>query len=171
MNEFGVIVGVIAIVAVIGADIIVRLVIAPYRRDKWLESLLDSMIEQGSAGRAAPVFPVAASLDEALRESLLRHFEQSATSRHVLAALAFRTDGTYESEVLAVVNRQLARLRKRELPASVVRKVVMILMGADLAVLRQGRLELTTAGKRLHALLEVRSASPLPAPAFASPSA
>lgn len=171
MNEFGVIVGVIAIVAVIAADIIVRLVIAPHRRDKWIESLLDSMIESGDAVRTVPAFPTPASLDEALGESLLRHFEQSATSRHVLAALAFRTDGTHESEVLAVVNRQLSQLHKRELPAAVVRKVVMIQMGAHLAALRQGRLELTTAGKRLHALLEVRSASPLPTPAFASPSA
>lgn len=168
MNEFGIIVGIIAIVAVIAADIIVRLVIAPHRRDKWTESLLDSMIESESAVWIAPPFPALAGLDDGLSESLLRHFEQSATSRQVLAALAFRTGGMHESEVHAVVNRQLIRLRKRELPASVVRRVVMILMGADLAVLRQGRLELTTAGKRLHALLGVRSAEVLPAAPFAS---
>lgn len=171
MNEFGMIVGIIAIVAVIVADIVVRLVIAPHRRDKWMESLLDSMIEPESAIHDERLFPAAASLDEALSESLVRHFEQSATSRQVLAALAFRTHGMRESEVQQTVNGFLAQKRKRELPAAVVRKVVMILMGADLAALRNGKLQLTTAGKRLHALLEVRSSEALPSAAFASPSA
>jgi hypothetical protein len=110
-----------------------------------------------------------AALDDSLAESLLRHFEQSATSRHVLAALTSRTNGMDEAEVLGAVNRELAHLHKQELPAVVVRKVVMILMGADLATLRQGQLELTTAGKRLHALLQVRSTAVPSAPAFASP--
>lgn len=170
MSEVGIILGIIAI-AVVSADIIVRLWIAPHRRDKWTESLLDSMIESESADRVGQVLPATACLDDVLGESLLRHFEQSATSRHVLAALAFRSDGMPESEVLAVVNRALASSRKRELPIAVVRKVVMILMGADLAALRQGRFKLTVAGKRLHALLEVRSAGLLPSYAFASLSA
>lgn len=161
-------IGVIALVAVVAADILVRLVIAPHRRDRWTESLLDSMIESKADAREQPILPAAASLDDALGESLVRHFEQSATSRQVLAALAFRAGGTHESEVLTVVNQQLARSRRRELPAAVVRKVMMILMGADLAALRQGRLELTVAGKRLHALLEVRAADGLPSAAFAS---
>lgn len=171
MNEFGIIVGIIAIVAVIAADIIVRLVIAPHRRDKWTESLLDSMIEPESAVRDGRLFPTAACMDEALGESLVRHFEQSAISRHVLAALAFRTDGMHESEVQRAVNGMLAQERKRELPTLAVRKVVMILMGADLAALRQGKFQLTTPGKRLHALLEARSTEALPLAAFASPSA
>lgn len=170
MNEFGIIVGIIAIVAV-AADIIVRLVIAPHRRDKWTESLLDSMIEPEPAVRDERLFPTAACVDEALGESLVRHFEQSATSRQVLAVLAFRTGGMHESEVQQAVNGMLAQERKRELPAAVVRKVMMLLMGANLAALRQGNLQLTTAGKRLHALLEVRSTEALPAAAFASPSA
>jgi hypothetical protein len=68
-------------------------------------------------------------------------------------------------------NRKPTQERKRELPTSVLRKAMMILMGANLAVLRQGKLQLTTAGKRLHALLELRSTDALPAAAFASPSA
>ncbi len=171
MSEFGVVVGIIVLVVVVAADIIVRLVIAPHRRDQWTESLLDSMIESEPTARDARVLPAAASLDDALGESLVRHFEQSATSRQVLAALAYRSEGMHESEVQEAVNGLLAQERKRELPAAVVRKVVMILMGADLAALRQGRLELTVAGKRLHALLEVRSADVLPSAAFASPSA
>jgi len=170
MNEFGIILGVIAIVAVVAADIVVRLVIAPHRLDKWIESLLDSMIEPESAVRDERL-PVAACLDEVLGESLLRHFEQSATSRQVLAALAFRPNGMHESEVQQTVNGFLAQKHKRELPAAVVRKVVMSLMEADLTALRKGKLQLTTAGNRLYALLEVRSGEASPSPAFASPSA
>ncbi len=169
MSEFGIILGITAIVAVAMLDIIVRLVVAPRRRDKYLETLLDSMTEAEPADQMLRAPHASAALDDSLAESLLRHFEQSATSRHVLAALTSRTSGMPESEVLAAVNRELANLRKQELPAAVVRKVVMILMGADLAALRRGRLELTTAGKRLHALLQVRSTEVTPAPAFVSP--
>jgi hypothetical protein len=70
-----------------------------HRRDKWTESLLDSMIEPEAAVRDGRLFPTAACLDEALGESLVRHFEQSAIARHVLATLAFRTDGMHEAEV------------------------------------------------------------------------
>lgn len=171
MNEVGVIIGVTAIIVMIAAATIVRLVAAPHPRVEWMESLLDSMIGPGSAVRNERLFPSAACLDEALGESLVRHFEQSAISRHVLAALAFRNDGMHEAKVQQVVNARLAQERKRELPTAVVRKVVMILMGANLVTLRQGKLQLTTAGKRLHALLEVRETEVLPSTAFASPSA
>lgn len=169
MSEVGIILGIIAIVAVAVLDIIVRLVVAPHHRDKYLENLLESMTEPEPADQISRAPHAAAALDDSLAESLLRHFEQSATSRHVLAALTTRSGGMHESEVLAAVNHELAALRKRELPAAVVRNVVMILMGADLAALRQGRLELTTAGKRLHALLQVRSTELSPTPAFVSP--
>lgn len=169
MNEFGVIVGIVVLVAVVVADIIIRLVIAPHRRDQWTLSLLDSLIESAPAARNARSLPAAAGMDEVLGESLLLHFEQSATSRKVLAALASHAEGLHESEVQTAVNGLLTRERKRELPVAVVRKIVMILMGADLAALRRGRLELTVAGKRLHALLEVRSTDGLPSAAFASP--
>lgn len=169
MNEVGIILGIIAIIAVAILDIIVRLVITPHRRDKYVENLLESMTESEPADPVSRAPHASAALDDSLAESLLRHFEQSATSRHVLAALTTRTSGMHESEVLAAVNRELANLRKQELPAAVVRKVMMILMGADLATLRQGRLELTTAGKRLHALLQVRSTEAAPASAFVSP--
>lgn len=169
MNDIGIILGIIAIVAVVMLDIIVKLVVAPRRRDKYVESLLDSMTEVEPAGQTARAPHASAAVDDLLAESLLRHFEQSATSRHVLAALTAATGGLPESEVVTAVNRELAHLRKRELPAAVVRKVVMILMGADLAALRQGRFELTTAGKRLHALLQTRATETAPASAFVSP--
>ena len=74
-----------------------------------------------------------------------------------------------ESEVLSVVNRQLARQRKRELPPAAMRKVVMILMAADLAALRQGKLEITKAGRQLITLLDAHTTDASPAVAFASP--
>lgn len=169
MSEVGIILGVLAIIAVTLLDIIVRLVVAPHRRDQYLEDLLESMTEPEPTNEKSRTPHASAALDDSLAESLLRHFEQSATSRHVLAALTTRPGGMRESEVLAAVNRELARLRKRELSAAVVRKVALILMGANLAALHQGRLELTTSGKRLHALLQVRSTGATPAPAVVSP--
>ena len=169
MNEVGIILGISAIIAVALLDIIVRLMVAPRRREKFLENLLDSMVEPEPANQLPPAPHASAALDDSLAESLLRHFEQSATSRHVLAALTSRAGGMPEAEVLAAVNGQLVRRRKRELPAAVVRRVVMILRGAELAALHQGRLELTIAGKRLHALLQVRSTDTTPASAFVSP--
>jgi hypothetical protein len=169
MNEIGTILGIIAIVAVALLDIIVRLVVAPDRRDKYVESLLDSMTEVEPVDQVSRAPHASAALDDSLAESLFRHFEQSATSRQVLAALTATTGGMPESEVVSAVNRELTHQRKRKLPAAVVRRVVMILMGADLAALRQGRLELTIAGKSLHALLQVRSIEAEPTPAFVSP--
>lgn len=168
MNKVEIIFVILAI-AVVALDVIVRLVIAPHRRDKFLETLLDSMTGPEAADSTARAPHAAAALDDALAESLLRHFEHSAISRRILAALTADSDGIRESEVFAHVNRQLAHVGKRALPAAVVRRVVIMLMRADLVTLRGGRLELTTGGKRLHALLEVRSTVTMPAPSFVSP--
>ena len=73
-----------------------------------------------------------------------------------------------ETEVLAAVNRQLQARGRRELPAAVVRKVVTILMGADLVALRKGALEITSAGSELNVLLQPRAAAVPPAPVFVS---
>lgn len=169
MSEVGIIFGIVAIVGVAVADIIVRLRIAPRRRDKFLEDLLESMTEPELAEPSSPVNHAPTVIDDSLVESLLRHFELSVISRHVLAALALRTEGMSEPEVVSAVNHQLARQRRRELPATVVRKIVMILMGADLTALRLGRLEITNAGRHLHTILQARSTAATPAVAFASP--
>lgn len=168
MSEVGIILGIVAIV-VVALDIIARLIIAPRSRDKFLENLLESMTEPEPAEQRERVPQSSMRLDDSLAESLIRHFELSATSRHVLAALALRTEGMSEPEVLSAVNHHLARQRRRELPAAVVRKIVMILMGADLTALRQGRLEITNAGRHLHTILHARSSGAAPASAFASP--
>lgn len=169
MIEVGIILGVVVIVVVVTADIIVRLRIAPRRRDKFLEDLLESMTEPEPAQQTERKPQTSMGLEDSLVESLIRHFELSATSRHILVALAVRTEGMSEPEVLTAVNHQLARQRRRELPAAVVRKIVMNLMGADLTALRQGKLEITNAGRQLYAILQARSTDEAPAPAFASP--
>ena len=169
MSEVGIILGIVVIVVVAVADIIVRLRIAPRRRDKFLEDLLESMTEPESAEQMERMPQASMGVDDSLVESLIRHFELSAISRHVLAALALRTEGMSEPEVVAAVNHQLARQRRRELPATVVRKIVMILMGADLTTIRQGKLEITNAGRHLHTILQARSTAAAPAAAFASP--
>ena len=45
MNDTGIILAIVAVVAVAVTDIIVRLRIAPRRRDKFVEELLESMTE------------------------------------------------------------------------------------------------------------------------------
>lgn len=169
MSEVGIILGIVIILVVAVADIIVRLRIAPHRRDKFLEDLLDSMTEPEPAEKMGRTPQASMGLDDSLVESLLRHFEMSATSRHILTALALQTEGMNEPEVLSAVNHQLANQRRQELPAAVVRKIVMILMRADLTTIRQGKLEITNAGRHLHTILVSRSTGAAPASAFASP--
>jgi len=159
----------LTVIVVVTLDTIVRLVVVPHRRDKFVETLLDSMTEPEPPDQTARLPHASAALDDSLAESLLRHFEHSATSRRVLAAFTLESDGMRESEILSAVNRKLVHVRKRELPAAVVRRALIILIRANLAELNGERLELTTSGKRLHALLEVRSTGAMPAPAFVSP--
>ena len=155
MNDTGIILAIVAVVAVAVTDIIVRLRIAPRRRDKFVEELLESMTEpepnlQGEAQAST-------QMDVSLLETLLRYFELSATSRQILAALAHRTDGLSEPELLSAVNHGLAARGRRELPAGVVRKIVSLLLRADLTELRQGKLELTNVGRHLHTILQAPS--------------
>lgn len=53
MSEVGIILGIVALVVVAAADTIVRLRIAPRRRNKFLEDLLESMSEPEPAERVA----------------------------------------------------------------------------------------------------------------------
>ncbi|HOW65550.1 MAG TPA: hypothetical protein P5186_20385 [Candidatus Paceibacterota bacterium] len=143
-------------VAAIGVDILVRLVIAPHRRDQLLTEMLDNLIEPDLVSAPAVLGPeVTHSLDQ-LGGNLLRYFEQAAVSRNILETLAVCENGLSEKAVLAAVNHQLEERRKRALPESVVRKVVMILMGAEFVVLKEGSLRITEAGRMLHTALRAR---------------
>lgn len=143
-------------VAAIGVDILVRLVIAPHRRDQMLTEMLDNLIEPDLASAPAVLRPeLTHSLDQ-LGGNLLRYFEQAAVSRNILETLAVCENGLSEKAVLAAVNHQLEERRKRALPETVVRKVMMILMGADFVVLKEGSLRITEAGRMLHTALRAR---------------
>lgn len=157
MNEVGTIIAILVIAALVGADILVRLVIAPHRRDRFLEELMDNLVETVPSVGEDISQPTA--VDERIGENLLRHFEQSAMSRRVLTALASRSEAMRERDVEAVVNHELVRSHKRPLPASVLRRIVMILMGANLVALRRGKLEITDSGKLLGSVLRARSAN------------
>jgi len=167
MNGTEIILCLVALALVV-LDVIVRLGTWRHSKDKWLEELLDSLVEPETATEVSiPHRPEPESVGR-LGEHLFRHFQQSAVSRNVLAVLAARKGRMRENEVLAAVNRQLQARGRRELPAAVVRKVVTILMGADLVALRKGALEITSAGSELNVLLQPRAAAVPPAPVFVS---
>lgn len=157
MTGFSLILGVVALVAVIVADFVIRLVLAPHRRDEWTAALLDSLIKPMPKVQRSGMFPASVAMDETLCESLLRHFEQSTATRQILGLLSEQSDGMNESEVRETVNRRLAESESRELPAAAIRRIALILKNAGLVSFSQRRLKLTVAGQRLHALLEARA--------------
>ncbi len=143
--------------------------LAPRRRDLFLEGLMDTLIEANAATQDTKPGHVEAISIEQLSGNLFRHFERSTISRNVLEVLATRDEGLNETGLLEAVNHGLAQKQKCELPQTVIRKVVMILEGADMIALRQGNLRLTDAGRQLNALLQTRATSGRPAAAFVSP--
>ncbi len=170
MSEIGIILAILAAISfLIACDIFVKRLAAKRSRKCLWENLLNLLLESEPANQVShkPKPPMA--VDNSLTESLVRHFELSAASRHILTTLALQNGGMSESDVALAVNLQLARQRRRELPAAVVRKIVVILMGADLTTIRQGKLEITIAGRHLHTILQSRSTGAAPASAFASP--
>lgn len=156
-------------ILVVVADAIARLVVAPRRRDTFLEGLMDTLIETDAPTQGTVTAPADATSIEQLGENLLRHFEQSAISRSVLEVLAFRDEGLNEIGIVEAVNHALAKEHKRELPHTVIRKIMMVLMRANMVALRQGSLRLTDAGRQLNALLQTRATSSPPPLAFVSP--
>ena len=168
MNETVIFLCVVASAAV-AADAIVRLMIAPHRRNNFLEDLMDTLMETDVATQGAEKGCSSAKSIEELSENLFRHFEQSAISRNVLEVLALRDEGLDEIGILEAVNHRLAERQKRELPQTVIRKIVMILMGADMIALRNGSLQITDAGRQLNALLHARVTYGQPSAAFVSP--
>ena len=156
-------------IVVVVADAIARLVVAPRRRDTFLEGLMDTLIETHAPTQGTGPAPVDTTSIKQLGENLLRHFEQSAISRSVLEVLAIRDEGLNEIGVFDAVNHALTKKHKRELSHTVIRKIMMVLMRADMVTLRQGSLRLTDAGRQLNALLQTRATSSPPPLAFVSP--
>ncbi len=140
----------------VAADIAVRLIIAPRNRDRWFGDLLDMLHEPQPGFEAAPALAPKLPPSESLGESLLRHFLQSSLSCRVVDILAASDRGMHEADIAATVNARLAESNRRLMPEAAVRKVVMILMGADFISLRHGLLSLTHLGRQLHQVLVER---------------
>ncbi len=140
----------------VATDIAVRLFIAPRNRDRWFGDLLDMMHEPQPGFEAAPALAPKLRPSESLGESLLRHFIQSTLSCRVVDILAANSSGMHEADIAATVNAQMIEKNRRPIPEAAVRKVVMILMGADFVSLRHGLLSLTDLGRQMHRVLVER---------------
>jgi hypothetical protein len=169
MNNYDNIIGGIALILVVVAGTGLRLWIEPRRRPHFIARLWGHIAQSAESECDGQPGRPAATVDETLSECLVRHFESSSASRQLLAMLADRSDGMAKLELIAVLNEERLRARKQELPAGVVRKILFILMGANLARSRQGKLHITEAGRLLHALLKRRAIAAKETPAFASP--
>ncbi len=157
--EIGIVILLLAIAAVVvGVDAWVRLVISPRRRDRFVGELLDHLMEPENEGEANPPRP-AAAVGSDLQESLLRHFEHSATSRQILSSLASRGGLTHPA-LLASINRRLAERERPPLPAVVARRVAGSLIDSGLVKVENGVMNVTALGQRLDALLREREGTP-----------
>lgn len=141
-------------VGMVAADLAVRLAIAPHKQDHLVADLLDILHEPEITSETA--LPREFSPSQSLGESLLRHFTQSSLSCRIVDVLAASDTGMHEADITAAVNAELIEKRRRPLPEAAVRKVVMILMGADFVSLRHGLLFLTDLGRQVHRVLVER---------------
>ena len=145
---------VMIIAGIVGLDIAVRVFLAPNRRDSFYESLLqirDGLLapKNISAAGTAPT-------DASVADALVAYFQQSFTSRQVMAALATSTDGVAGRRLEQRVADHVAEKWKRKLPLTAIRRVIMILMGANLVDQQDGRFALTSLGWNL--FLKTKSA-------------
>jgi hypothetical protein len=99
--------------------------------------------------------PEPATVEDPMLDSLLRFFKQSLTSRFVLRVLVkYEETVMSEQDITVEVNKLLRKRQKPELPESAIHTVVKILMGAGLAIYKEGDYCPTPRGKKLHALVE-----------------
>lgn len=150
-----------AAIAVVGLDIFVRLYRAPGRRDGFYRSLLET--SEGVPQRG----DVAGGADDAsLGPALLEFFRQSFTSRHLANALAGAGGSMTGSELEKQVATEIAAKWNREMPINAIRRVIMILLGANLVEQRGDKLALTEAGWRLLEKIGPPAARPLGGSSF-----
>ena len=138
---------VIVAIAVVALDIFVRLYFARTRRDSFYKSLLE--MQAGLSARTSMSKPAADQNDDSLSEALLTYFKQSFTSRQVMTALATSVDGMPGRELEKQIAEHVAEKWNRELSINAIRRVIMILTGANLVDLRDGKFALTKVGWNL----------------------
>ena len=142
-------VAMIAII-VIGIDIVIRLRVAPQGRDAFYKALIEMGAGMRSERRLSPMEDEQLSLSHAL----LRVFQESFTSRQVIAALAKSPDGLEGEELEQHVRESAVQQWNRPLSINAIRRVIMILMGANLVDQRDGKFAMTGVGWTLHSRLE-----------------
>lgn len=135
---------IIIAIAVVGLDIALRIFVHPRRRDRFYQALVE--MQTGVAARERRGKTASAFRDESLAEALLSYFHQSFTSRQVMAALAASNDGMDGKELEQQIAEHVSQRWNRDLPTNVIRRVIMILMGANLVSLRNDKFALTDVG-------------------------
>ncbi len=138
---------IIAAILVVGLDIVVRVFVYPGRRDRFYQALLE--MQAGVASPRRNDIHARAAEDETLSQALLAYFQQSFTTRQVLAALATSVDGMRGKELEQQISKHVAEQWNRELSINAIRRVIMILIGANLIELRDGKFALTNVGWNL----------------------
>jgi hypothetical protein len=140
---------VVVAIVVVALDIIVRVKGVGVARDKreWFyKSLLE--MQAGLSARNH-ISKVTSPHDDLLAHALLAYFQQSFTSRQVMAALATSVDGMEGRQLEKQIAARVAEKWNRELSINAIRRVIMILMGANLVDLRDGKFALTNVGWNL----------------------
>lgn len=144
-----------AAIFLVGIDIYVRLVIVPSRRDRFICTLLDQLMEPSAEPQMSTVSETANSPTPDLKECLLRHFEKSSTSREIINALSGE-ERLNQRDLLLRLNKALNERGKPPLPLEVARRVATILLHAGLVGVDRDTLRITEAGRELNLLLRGR---------------
>lgn len=151
----GLVVLVTIAIVVVAADVIVRLVVLPRRKERFIRELLDHLVEVDAEKEPAALAEATSSPAGDLQECLLRYFEKSGTSREILHTLA-GCEGLTQRELSSALNRALTEKGKTPLPLAVARRVVMILVHAGLLEVDRSVLQITKPGQNLNLLLQTR---------------
>jgi hypothetical protein len=138
---------IIVTIAVVALDIFVRLYLARKRRDGFYKSLRE--LRAGLSARNPISKPTPAPADDSLSQALFAYFQQSFTSRQLITTLATSMEGMAGRQLEKQVAEHVAEKWNRELSIKAIRRVILILMGANLVDLRDGKFALTKVGWNL----------------------
>lgn len=143
-------------IAVLGVNLIVRLIVFPARQDKFLGQLLDQLTDPSAEEDNASDELGVTEPPCDLQECLLRHFERSATSQEILRTLT-KHDGLTHKALQSALDRAHDQRRQPWLPSPVVRRVAALLRNAGLVEANGDVLRLTEFGRQLHSVISHHS--------------
>jgi hypothetical protein len=146
MNQQDIFLVIIAI-TVAALAVFVRIYRAPDRLDVFYKALLEMGAGLSARERASTTAPP--ETDDSVSHALLEYFQQSFTSRQVMTALATSVDGIPGKQLEEQIADHVAEKWNRELSTNGIRRVIMILTGANLVESRNGKFVLTKLGWNL----------------------